>query len=84
MGRSTQGVKLMDLDPGDRLVAVASLAEEEKLEGDGEGGPGPEEISGSSAVDTVDVDGGGVTDDTADSSASPDPDAGGDDDQTVN
>ncbi len=84
VGRSTQGVKLMDLDPGDRLVAVASLAEEEKLEGDGEGGPGPEEISGSSAVDTVDVDGGGVTDDTADSSASPDPDAGGDDDQTVN
>ena len=55
VGRSTQGVKLMDLDPGDRLVAVAKLAEEEKLEGDGEGsgeggsgGPGLEEISGAS------------------------------------
>ncbi len=32
VGRSTQGVKLMDLDPGDRLVAVAKLAEEEKLD----------------------------------------------------
>ena len=27
VGRSTQGVKLMDLDPEDRLVAVAKLAE---------------------------------------------------------
>jgi DNA gyrase subunit A len=35
VGRSTQGVKLMDLDSGDRLVAVAKLDEEEKLEGDG-------------------------------------------------
>ena len=26
-GRSTQGVKLMDLDEGDRLVAVAKLAD---------------------------------------------------------
>jgi DNA gyrase subunit A len=31
VGRSTQGVKLMDLEPEDRLVAVAKLAEEEKL-----------------------------------------------------
>jgi DNA gyrase subunit A len=39
VGRSTQGVKLMDLDPGDRLVAVAKLAEEEKLETGPEIGP---------------------------------------------
>jgi DNA gyrase subunit A len=40
VGRSAQGVKLMDLDPEDRLVAVAKLAEEaEPPEGDG-GGPG--------------------------------------------
>ncbi len=38
VGRSTQGVKLMDLDPGDRLVAVAKLAEEEKLDGPFDGG----------------------------------------------
>ncbi len=31
VGRSTQGVKLMDLDPGDRLVAVAKLAEDQEL-----------------------------------------------------
>jgi DNA gyrase subunit A len=47
VGRSSQGVKLMDLDPGDRLVGVAKLAEEEKLEpgphpenGGGDGGNG--------------------------------------------
>jgi DNA gyrase subunit A len=39
VGRSAQGVKLMDLDPDDRLVAVAKLAEEEEPEGEG-GGPG--------------------------------------------
>jgi DNA gyrase subunit A len=38
VGRSTQGVKLMDLDADDRLVAVAKLAEEEKLEGPDDGG----------------------------------------------
>jgi DNA gyrase subunit A len=48
VGRSTQGVKLMDLEPEDRLVAVAKLAEEEKLvEGSEEppagGEAGPEE-----------------------------------------
>ena len=31
-GRSTQGVKLMDLEPEDRLVAVAKLAEQEESE----------------------------------------------------
>jgi DNA gyrase subunit A len=41
VGRSAQGVKLMDLDADDRLVAVAKLAEEEPPEGT-EGGPGAE------------------------------------------
>jgi DNA gyrase subunit A len=42
VGRSTQGVKLMDLDGEDRLVAVAKLAEsdEESLAEDAEGGGG--------------------------------------------
>jgi DNA gyrase subunit A len=46
VGRSTQGVKLMDLEGGDRLVAVAKLAEREENElaageldeADGDGG----------------------------------------------
>ena len=29
IGRSTQGVKLIDLDPEDKLVAMAKLAERE-------------------------------------------------------
>ncbi len=37
VGRSTQGVKLMDLDAGDLLVAVAKLAEEEKLDDNPDG-----------------------------------------------
>ncbi len=42
-GRSTMGVKLMDLDGGDRLVAVAKLAEREEMD-DSEGEEGaPEE-----------------------------------------
>ncbi len=42
VGRSTQGVKLMDLDGEDRLVAVAKLAEsdEESLVEDGNGSDG--------------------------------------------
>jgi len=40
VGRSTQGVKLMDLDPDDRLVAVAKLAE-----------PAPSEAEEASGVD---------------------------------
>ncbi|HVT59973.1 MAG TPA: DNA gyrase subunit A [Thermoanaerobaculia bacterium] len=39
VGRSTQGVKLMDLDPDDCLVSVAKLAEEEKLAGNGTAAP---------------------------------------------
>jgi len=48
VGRSTQGVKLIDLDPEDRVVAVAKLAEPAPSEpepgsdgdGDGDGGDG--------------------------------------------
>jgi DNA gyrase subunit A len=48
VGRSTQGVKLIDLDPEDRVVAVAKLAEpaasepepEHGSDGDGDGGDG--------------------------------------------
>ena len=43
--RSTQGVKLMDLDDEDRLVAVAKLAEREEMdEGDEEDGAAPDEV----------------------------------------
>jgi DNA gyrase subunit A len=42
VGRSTQGVKLMDLDAGDLLVAVAKLAEEEKLDDNPDGTDAPE------------------------------------------
>jgi DNA gyrase subunit A len=39
-GRAAQGVKLMDLEPGDRLVALAKVEEEEEEEEpEGEGGP---------------------------------------------
>ena len=38
IGRSTQGVKLIDLEAGDRLVAVAKVAERDSGE-DGEAGP---------------------------------------------
>jgi DNA gyrase subunit A len=49
VGRSTQGVRLMDLDPQDLLVGVASLAEEEELVAPGEGGaPAPSDLSGAS------------------------------------
>jgi DNA gyrase subunit A len=55
-GRSTQGVKLMDLDSGDRLVAVAKLGESEEVDeseasdvtGDGadaEGGDSDESVN---------------------------------------
>ncbi|MGH9362620.1 MAG: DNA gyrase C-terminal beta-propeller domain-containing protein, partial [Thermoanaerobaculia bacterium] len=44
IGRSTQGVKLMDLEPEDRIVAAAKLAEREseEVEGAGSGDEGPE------------------------------------------
>jgi DNA gyrase subunit A len=41
IGRSTQGVKLMDLEGEDRIVAAAKLAEREE-EDVVEGGPEPE------------------------------------------
>jgi DNA gyrase subunit A len=39
VGRSTQGVKLMDLDPEDRLVAVAKLAEPAPSDAEESSGP---------------------------------------------
>jgi DNA gyrase subunit A len=45
-GRSTQGVKLMDLGEKDRLVAVAKLAEQEEGEGEGEGEGEDEGVAG--------------------------------------
>ncbi|MFL6237015.1 MAG: DNA gyrase C-terminal beta-propeller domain-containing protein, partial [Thermoanaerobaculia bacterium] len=48
VGRSAQGVKLMNLDPEDRIVAVAKLAEkdeETEIElAKGDGGPVPAEL----------------------------------------
>src|SRR4029453_4173509 len=40
IGRSTQGVKVMDLEGEDRLVAVAKVAERDNGEGADEGGEG--------------------------------------------
>jgi DNA gyrase subunit A len=54
-GRAAQGVKLMDLDPGDRLVAAAKLAEREE-EDDGEpaeAAPGDAGEPGDDAGETV-------------------------------
>jgi DNA gyrase subunit A len=42
IGRSTQGVKLMDLEDDDRLVAVAKVAEREDREGEAGAGEAPE------------------------------------------
>ena len=39
-GRAVQGVRLIQIDPGDRVVAVAKLAEPDESEEDS-GGPGP-------------------------------------------
>ncbi|HVN38727.1 MAG TPA: DNA gyrase C-terminal beta-propeller domain-containing protein, partial [Myxococcota bacterium] len=36
MGRATQGVRLMNLEPGEKLVAMAKLAEREESETEGE------------------------------------------------
>jgi DNA gyrase subunit A len=36
IGRNTQGVRLMVLEPGERIVAVAKLAEKEEENGTGE------------------------------------------------
>ena len=36
MGRATQGVRLMNLEPGEKLVAMAKLAEREEPEGEAE------------------------------------------------
>ncbi|MEJ2700714.1 MAG: DNA gyrase C-terminal beta-propeller domain-containing protein, partial [Desulfuromonadales bacterium] len=36
IGRNTQGVRLMVLEPGERIVAVAKLAEKDEENGDSE------------------------------------------------
>jgi DNA gyrase/topoisomerase IV subunit A len=59
VGRSAQGVKLMNLDPEDRIVAVAKLAEkdeETEIElAKGEGGPMSAELE-LEAAEGADVD----------------------------
>jgi DNA gyrase subunit A len=44
IGRSTQGVKLIDLDPSDRLVAFAKVVEREEENGAEETDDGPQAI----------------------------------------
>ncbi|HEV2852430.1 MAG TPA: DNA gyrase subunit A [Thermoanaerobaculia bacterium] len=59
VGRSAQGVKLMNLDPEDRIVAVAKLAEKDEdteIElAKGDGGPMPAELE-LEAADVADTD----------------------------
>jgi DNA gyrase subunit A len=89
VGRSTQGVKLMDLDPDDRLVAVAKLAEEEEPEGEGGpgglgGGGGPRVEDLMAEVPGLDVE---AEDDHDDAAGTEPREAGSgddDDDETVN
>jgi DNA gyrase subunit A len=51
IGRSTQGVKIMDLDADDRLVAAAKLVErEEEAEGE-DGAPGEDGAAGGGVVE---------------------------------
>jgi DNA gyrase subunit A len=51
VGRSTQGVKLMDLDPDDRLVGVAKLAEPAATEPEPETESGPVGSAGPAGPD---------------------------------
>jgi DNA gyrase subunit A len=45
IGRNTQGVRLIDLEPGEKVVGVATLAEKENDELPGNGGGGSPEAS---------------------------------------
>ncbi|HEX2228833.1 MAG TPA: DNA gyrase C-terminal beta-propeller domain-containing protein, partial [Candidatus Binatia bacterium] len=47
IGRNTQGVHLIDVEEGERVVSLARLAEKEEDNGDGEenGGVGREELT---------------------------------------
>jgi len=38
MGRAVQGVRLMDLSPGEKVVSIARLAERDEVEAGGDGG----------------------------------------------
>ena len=53
IGRNTQGVKLIRIDPGDKLVAVARVAREDDKEPQHDEGPAPEE---NSSEDTAEKD----------------------------
>jgi DNA gyrase subunit A len=67
IGRSTQGVKLMDLDDDDRVVAAAKLAEGDAEEGDGdvENGESLDDLDGEEPeeIDGEEADAGGEDDD---------------------
>ena len=69
IGRSTQGVKLMDLEDEDRVVAAAKLAEGDAEEGDGdeENGDELDDLDGGDGeteeIDGEEADAGGEDDD---------------------
>jgi DNA gyrase subunit A len=69
MGRATQGVRVMNLDSGEKLVSIARLAEED-VEAEVEAGATPSPSSPPS--DAVDVAEGGETSDATESSSETD------------
>ena len=92
VGRSAQGVKLMNLDPEDRIMAVAKLAEkdeETEIElAKGDGGPVPAELELEAAEEPDDADetddaGGLAILDDADFEEGEDDDEDGGPDETV-
>lgn len=50
IGRDTQGVRLMDLAEGDKLVSIATLSEPEESEPDSSGSAAPADPSGDSSI----------------------------------
>jgi len=86
VGRSAQGVKLMNLDPEDRIVAVAKLAEkdeETEIElAKGDGGPVPAELELEAGDEPDDSEDGLAILDTA-GFDDDEEDEGGDPDETV-
>jgi len=64
IGRNTQGVRLIDLEQGEKVVGVATLAEKEaEDETPGNGGPAAEDpeatVAGNGSDSPVDPDGNG-------------------------
>ena len=47
MGRAVQGVRLMDLSPGEKVVSIARLAERDEVEPGGDAGPPGDDAGGS-------------------------------------